>query len=85
MVPKNNPTKFIDAYGDWWFIREFDYLPQQLKYYDKSITQEFMKYALLNKFDLFANKEEALEASYQIRKFRNIKPYSFDEKLWLNI
>ena len=84
MIPRNNPEKFIERWGNWWYIREFDYLPEPLEYYERNITTEFMNEVAKGTFELFRTKEKALEASYQIRKFRNMNPYSFDEKVMAN-
>lgn len=74
MIPKNNPEKFVKQYGKWWYLREFDYLPEPLEYYENNITLQFMQEVHKGRFDIFSSKEEALEASYQIRKLRNISP-----------
>lgn len=84
MIPINNPEKFIEKHGKWWYLREFDYLPAPLEYYNMNITKKFMQEVSHSNFELFRSKEKALEASYQIRKLRNIIPYSFDEKTMQN-
>ena len=81
MIPRNNQKKFIEEYGHLWYIREFDYLPEPLEYYDRNISTLFMREAAKGLFELFRTKESADEASYQIRKERGIKPYSFNEEL----
>lgn len=84
MIPINDPEKFVERWGNWWYIREFDYLPAPLEYYNMNITSKFMQEVVHRNFELFRSKEEALETSYQIRKLRNIRPYSFDEKTMEN-
>ena len=81
MIPKNNPEKFITTYGNWWYLREFDYLPEPLEYYNKNISSEFMSCVKEGKFDLFQSLEDAKLASYEIRKERNMIPFTFDEAL----
>lgn len=78
MVPRNNPKKFVERWGEWWYIREFDYLPEPLKYYDRNISTLFMREAANGHFDLFRTREAAMDASYHIRLERGIEPFSFD-------
>ena len=80
MIPKNNQQKFIEKYGELYYIREFDYLPEPLKYYDRNISTEFMKNVEEGHFELFKTKEEAANASYEIRRLRGIVPFSFDRE-----
>ena len=81
MVPTKNKEEFLNRYGKLWYLREFDYLPQELTYYDKNLTKDFFICVNKRLFEIFDNKEDAYEASYQVRKLRGIKPYTFDENI----
>lgn len=65
-----------ESNGNKWYIREFDYRPQQLKYYRVNLSDEFMSltYGKNKQFDLFQTKEEAIQAANQIRAMRGMKP-----------
>ena len=30
MIPKNNKEKFVKKYGNWWFLRDLDFLVENL-------------------------------------------------------
>lgn len=75
MIPRNNPEKFVEKYGDLWYLREFDYLPEQLKYYSHNIRANFMKNVQKEDrlFDIFHTREEAQKASDDIRRVRELQ------------
>ena len=72
MIPNKNPKEFVDTFGEWWYLREFDYLPEPLELYNRNITLEFMLEAKQGTFDLFKTKEEAIIASLLIRLQRGM-------------
>lgn len=67
MIPKNNIELFVRKYGHLWFLRDFDYLPERLEYYDRCLSTEFMKEVEKGNFKVFKTEEEARAASKQVR------------------
>ena len=77
MIPANNPEKWVERHGDLWYLRDFDYLPAQLKYCTHNISEIFMRavgeFGPDRHFDIFVSKEDAQAASNIVRKTRGMK------------
>ena len=39
MIPKNNKEKFVKKYGNWWFLRDLDFLVENLADCGYNMTQ----------------------------------------------
>jgi hypothetical protein len=72
MIPKKDIERFEKTYGEWWFLREFDFLPEKLSYYGMNITSEFFDEARKNNFLLFRFREEAEKVSDEVRELTGI-------------
>lgn len=81
MVPAKNRELFKKRYGEFWFLRDFDYRPMSILDYTGSVSAFFVHYCLNcldgkikdRNFDLFATREEAERASQDIRTLRKMK------------
>lgn len=76
MVPNKNPLKFIEKHGQKWFLREFDFLPERLEYYNKNLSKD----ALIEiergvNWKVFDTLDEAKEACDKVRETVGLKPY----------
>lgn len=69
MIPKNNKDKFIEKYGNLWYLREFDFMPENLADYHNNLTESRMKIALSEpkKWAIYDNYDKALAASIKVR------------------
>lgn len=82
MIPRDNRNLFKNRYGEWWYLREFDYLPESILDYSKNISASFIHSWKKDKvFDLFETKEEAIAASYKIRRERGLMPFPYETSL----
>ena len=70
MIPKNNKEEFIKRYGNWWYLREFDFFPQNLADYEQNMTTERMEIALSFKkpWAIYGNYHDAVQASIEVRQ-----------------
>ena len=71
MVPKNNKEEFIKRYGNWWYLREFDFLPENLANYEQNMTAERMEIALSYKkpWAVYGNYHDAVVDFYNEHHF----------------
>lgn len=68
MIPKNNKKKFIEKYGNWWYLRDFDFLVENLANSGYNMTVERMKVIMGKKsWAVYDNYYEAVEASKKVR------------------
>lgn len=68
MIPKNNKKKFIEKYGNWWYLRDFDFLVENLANSGYNMTVERMKVIMGKKsWAVYDNYNEAVEASKKVR------------------
>lgn len=78
MIPSKNPQKFVKDYGHWWFLREFDYFPEPLEYYDKNLSVSALELIMDSKesyrWRLFDNEKDAKEASNKVRESLKLVP-----------
>lgn len=84
MIPRNNPEKFLKDVGRWWYIREFDYLPEPLEYYSKNLSTSAInliinsQHGYRSEWRLFKSYADAKKASNDIRKTLGLKPKFVD-------
>jgi len=69
MIPKNNKDKFIEKYGNLWYLREFDFMPENLADYHQNMTEARMKIALSEpkKWAIYDDYDKAMMASITVR------------------
>lgn len=70
MIPKNNKERFVKKYGNWWYLRDLDFLVENLADCGYNMTVERMN-VVKSKDKLWAvydNYYEAVEASKAVRK-----------------
>lgn len=81
MIPSKNPKKFVEEYGNWWYLREFDYLPEPLEYYDRNLNPSALCFIMCSAKEsgcwrLFDNEEEAKKASCRVRETLGLYPHN---------
>ena len=86
MVPCNNPEEFIIKHGHWWYLREFDFLPEPLEFYDGYLSRESMELIYGSQFSykkwaLFTTLKEARKASNNVRKILGLDELFVGEDL----
>lgn len=83
MVPNKNPEKFVEKYGQKWFLREFDFLPERLEFYNRNLSKDAINEIQRGvNWKVFDNLEEAKKASDAARVAVGLKPYfSYLEQL----
>lgn len=69
MIPKNNREKFIGKYGNWWYLRDLDLMPENLADCGYNITIERMRTVMKTprQWAVYDNYGEAVEASIKAR------------------
>ena len=75
MVPLKNKKKFVQEYGNLWYLREFDHLPEPLELYDKDINDTVLELIKDGKFDgwaIFNSLGDAKSASAAVRRLLGI-------------
>ncbi len=69
MIPKNNKEKFVKKYGNWWFLRDLDFLVENLADCGYNMTYERMDVVFDGKlWAVYDDYDEAVEASKKVRK-----------------
>ena len=64
--------------ADWWYLREFDFLPENLAYYGKHLSKDAQNEILSQeRWRLFRSKEEAQKACNRVRTALGLNPYPF--------
>lgn len=74
MTPRNNPKKFVQKWGNLWYLREFDYLPEHLAFYPHNLRKEQIEYGVKN-WAFFNDYEKAVQASIEVRKVLGLKQH----------
>lgn len=70
MIPKNNKEKFVKKYGNLWYLREFDFLVENLADCGYDMTVERMR-IVKQRYKVWAvydNYFEAVQNSILVRK-----------------
>lgn len=77
--------EYIEKYGEQWYLRDFDFLPEKLSYrieYDKYYNfSDFVKGIEKGDFILFNNEAEAIRKSIKIRNIFGLNNNFLYEKL----
>lgn len=86
MIPNKNPKRFIEEYGNWWYLREFDYFPEPLEYYNKELNHNAIQLILNSKerdcgWRLFDNIMDAKKASNEVREALGLMPLYIGKNL----
>ena len=69
MIPKNNKEKFVEKYGNWWYLRDLDFLVENLADCEYNMTYERMDIVFDGKlWAVYDNYDEAVEASKKVRR-----------------
>lgn len=75
MIPLKNKKKFVQEYGNLWYLREFDHLPEPLELYDKDISDTILKLIKGGTWDgwaIFNSIGDAKSASAAVRHLLGI-------------
>jgi hypothetical protein len=70
MIPKKNKKKFVEEYGNWWYLREFDFRVENLADYEYPISIEMMRIICERKecdWMVYNNYNDAVRASKYVR------------------
>ena len=86
MVPCNNPEEFVREHGHWWYLREFDFLPEPLEFYDGYLSSNAIELIYESRFNykkwaLFTTLKDAREASNKVRKTLGLEELFVGEEL----
>jgi hypothetical protein len=64
--------EFHEENGTQWYLREFDFLPEPVKFYRARLSKKFFALSGIN-FKLYATKEDAMKDSIRIRRMLGLK------------
>lgn len=68
MIPKNNKERFVKKYGNWWYLRDLDFLVENLADCGYNMTVERMEVVRGgNQWAVYNNYDEAVKASKNVR------------------
>lgn len=80
MIPKNNKEKFLKKYGNWWYLRDLDFLVENLADCGYNMTTESMKIVCGgNCWAVYNNYDEAVKASKKVRKVLGFKEVKYPD------
>lgn len=69
MIPKNNKEKFVKKYGNWWYLRDLDFLPMNLADCGYNMTEKRMRIVREGKeWAVYDKYHNAVEASMKVRR-----------------
>lgn len=72
MIPKNNKERFVKKYGNLWYLRDLDFLVENLAECGYNMTVELMAIAMRSgkrkQWAVYDDYDEAVDASKRVRK-----------------
>ena len=71
MIPQKNRQKFYDRFGEVYYLRDFDFLPEPIVNYPENLKYSYILGCLNNLPNygrLFQTRREAAEASNRVRE-----------------
>lgn len=71
MIPQKNRQKFYDRFGEVYYLRAFDFLPEPIANYPENLKYSYILGCLNNLPDygrVFQTRREAAEASNRVRE-----------------
>lgn len=71
MIPSKNRQKFYDRFGEVYYLREFDFLPEPIVIYPQNLKYGYIEGCIAEKHGygkLFYTREEAADASNRVRE-----------------
>lgn len=81
MIPKNNKEKFVKKYGNWWYLRDLDFLVENLADCGYDMTVKRMKIVRDgNQWAVYDNYYEAVDASKLVRKTLGLPEVEYPPK-----
>lgn len=81
MIPKNNKEKFVKKYGNWWYLRDLDFLVENLSDCGYDMTVERMKIVRNgNQWAVYDNYYEAVDTSKLVRKTLGLPEVEYPPK-----
>ncbi len=81
MIPKNNKEKFVKKYGNWWYLRDLDFLPMNLADCGYNMTTERMRIVREGKeWAVYDNYFEAVQNSIVVRKALGLPEVKYPSK-----
>lgn len=81
MIPKNNKEKFVKKYGNWWYLRDLDFLVENLADCGYNMTAERMRIVCEGKeWAVYDNYHEAVEVSRKVRKTLGFRESDYPDR-----
>jgi len=81
MIPKNNKEKFVKKYGNWWYLRDLDFLVENLADCGYDMTVERMKIVRNgNRWAVYDNYYEAVDTSKLVRETLGLPEVEYPPK-----
>lgn len=81
MIPKNDKEKFVKKYGNWWYLRDLDFLVENLADCGYNMTVDRMRIVREGKeWAVYDNYYEAVEASRKVRKALGFRESEYPDR-----
>ena len=86
MIPSKNKQKFYDRFGEVYYLREFDFLPEPIVMYPQNLKYDYIEGCIAEKYGygkLFYTREEAANASNKVREMFGMPKIDLSD--WINL
>ena len=81
MIPYKNKEKFIELYGNWWYLRDFDFLVENLADSQYDMTAERMRIVRSKeRWAVYDDYDKAVSASMSVRRALGLPPVLYPSR-----